>query len=62
MKELNCKELKAIEIEKSDLLEVNGGYVAYLFPTNTQDSDNEYIMTFCYLYNIAASIRNWFGD
>ena len=53
MNQLNRNELILAELEKTELLEINGGKVAY---TSAGDS------IFSTLYNAAVSIRNWWGD
>jgi len=58
MKELNSNQLKSVELEKTELMEINGGKVAYA----GTDSDNPLIYFGCFVYNVAASVRNWFGD
>jgi hypothetical protein len=58
MEELNSNQLKSVELEKTELMEINGGKVAYWFP----DTDNDIVQAASCIYNIAANIRNWFGD
>jgi len=53
MNQLSRNELILIELEKTELMDINGGKVAYWY------SDDGTIVFF---YNVAASIRNFFGD
>lgn len=58
MTELNANQLKSVELEKTELMEINGGKVAYWWP----NTDNELVYFASACYNAAACIRNWFGD
>ena len=46
------------ELSKNELMEVDGGQVAYWWP----DTDNEIVYFASACYNAAACIRNFFGD
>ena len=46
------------ELEKNELMGVEGGKVAYWWP----DTDNGIVYFASALYNAAVSVRNFFGD
>jgi hypothetical protein len=46
------------ELEKNELVKVDGGKVAYWWP----DTDNGIVYFFSALYNGAVSVRNVLGD
>jgi hypothetical protein len=58
MKELNSNQLKSVELEKTELMNINGGKVAYWW----YGGSNPLVYFASACYNGAACIRNWSGD